>query len=1055
MIEQRIIDQVIDTADIVEVAGRYTELRRRGANWEGCCPFHKERTPSFKVSAAKGIWTCFGACQESGNVISLVMRAEGLTFPEAVRKLAAELHITIDDHQPTAEEIKARHRRESLLAVVAHAAAWFRQQMGASPQGLAARAYAVRRWGEETVVRRGIGYAPASWTAFVDWALDKGLDASLMEEAGLVAPRKTGGYYAVFRDRLVIPIADRAGQVIGFTARYMGSEDDQPKYINSRESDIYHKGDSIFGIDWAKRTATRAGKFYLVEGGPDVLKMQAVGIDNTVASLGTAWTDKQLALLKRMAPAVCFIPDADPPKEGKPYGTGIEKVMKNGRAALAAGLSVSVIEIPLGEGCTKADPDTWFTSRGKMEEADEQDFIPWFAAKSLLTATGTDGQSAVVKEVARMVAATGDEVREKMYIAALGKVMQGRSLWAQAVAAAKKELAEQDESGGSLSRRELMRYGFYESHGGYCAMTEKGEVQWSNFTMTPLFHIKDPITSKRLFVARNYEGREAFIEVKQADMVNLAAFQTVMESAGNFIWMAGAKEMIKLKGYLYEKTATAEEVQQFGWNPGGFYVFGNGILQDGKFHEGDDYGIVHLDGDGGNWYIPALSKLYAKDKGLFTFERQFVAVKTQELGLADYFAQVCRVYGDTGRVALAWLVATCFRDIIVRKTRFFPLLDVFEPKGTGKSELALAMMAIFQTRTTLTFLTNSSRPALAETVAQVANAPVHLEEYKNSIGFEKIEFLKGIWDGQGRSRMNMDRDKRKETSKVDSGVVITGQEIPTADIALFSRVVFLMLNKTSFSNSERAEFERLRRMKERGVTHLSLELLAWRPVMEQEFVAAYNEVCADFYESFKKDRVEDRIINNWAVVAAAAKVLDGQRVLPYSYVELRDIARHGIMEQNKFCLQNNDTANFWGIVAYLQQDGYIYNESDYKIKVVTSLTVEGRTINFDDPREILMLRKNRVIALYRKYGAQVGDNILPTPTIESYLKYSAEFLGRKKSERFKLIQQGREMTQKVEQIGGASFKTATTVDQALCFDYAAIVTNYGINLRVETDDGGE
>ena len=1055
MIEQRIIEQVIDNTDIVDVAGRYTELKKKGANWEGCCPFHKERTPSFKVSPSKGIWTCFGACQESGNVISLVMRAESLSFPEAVRKLAGELNIVIDDHQPTAEEIKTRHHRESMLAVIAHAAGWFRAQME-TEEGAKAKAYVTKRWGVDMMVKYGIGYAPASFSAFVDWGLEAGLDASLMEETGLVAPRKTGGYYSVFRERVMIPIRDRAGQTIGFTARYIGTEDGVPKYINSRDSVVYKKGESVFGIDFAKRTATREGKFYLVEGGPDVLKLQSIEVDNTVASLGTAWTDKQFAALKKFAPAVCFIPDADPPREGQAFGTGIEKVMKNGAAALAAGLSVSVIEIPLGEGCTKADPDTWFNSRAKLHDAEEVDFIPWYAAKRLVMAGGTDGQSQVVKDVAGMVAATGDEVREKMYIAQLGKLLQGRSLWAQAVAAAKKTRAEQEEAReGDKGRRLLSRYGFYERGGCYFAMTEKGDVQWSNFTLKPLFHIKDPITAKRLFVARNFEGQEVFIEIKQADMVNLAAFQTVMESAGNFIWMAGGKELTKLKAYLYENTQTAEEVTQFGWHSEGFYVFGNGILQNGVFHEGDDFGIVHLDDGAGNYYIPAMSKLYAKEQSLFRFERQFVAVRTQDLGLADYFRQLAIVYGDTGRVAMAWLVATCFRDIIVRKTRFFPLLNVFGPKGTGKSELALALMAIFQTRTTLTFLTNSSRPALAETVAQVANAPVHLEEYKNSIGFEKIEFLKGIWDGQGRSRMNMDRDKRKETSKVDSGVVITGQEIPTADIALFSRLVFLMLNKTSFSNAERAEFETLRKMKEAGVTHLSLELLNYRPLFEQEFVAAYNNTCNDFYEYLKDNKVEDRIINNWAIVAAAVKVLDKKKVLPYNYTEIKTIALQGIIEQNKFCRQNNDTANFWGIVAYLQQDGYIYNGADYKIKVVTSLQVEGRNINWDDPHEILLLRKSRVIALYRKYGAQVGDNILPTPTIESYLKYSAEFLGRKRSERFKLIQQGREVTQRVEQDGGAAYKPTSSIDQALCFDYAALVSNYGINLRVDTQDGDD
>lgn len=1051
MIEQQIIEQVLDQTDIVEVIGTYVELKKKGTNWEACCPFHSEKTPSFKVSPSKGIWTCFGACQESGNVISFVMKMDGLTFPEAVRKLAARLGIAVDDRQPTPEQLKAQHHRESMLTAVELARAWFVRRMADNGAGKAAAAYAAGRWGADFTARYGIGYAPADGQAFVDWAVESKLDTALLEEAGLIAPSKNGGYYTVFRDRLMIPIRDRTGRTVGFTARYLGHDDGVPKYINSKDSVIYRKGESVFGIDWAKRTATRQGKFYLVEGGPDVLKMQSLDIDNTVASLGTAWTDKQFAQLRKLAPAVCFVPDSDPPAEGKPWGTGIDKVLKNGAAAVAAGLAVTVKEIPLGEGNTKADPDSWITNKSRFRELEEEDFIVWFARKRFAADGGSEGRTATVKEVARMVARIGDTVKEQMYLSELNRVYRNKSLWAQAINEQKKELTDATDGGDvKLSRKALAQYGFFEQGNCYYALTEKGQQRWSNFVLLPLFHIKDPIAAKRLFVARNYEGREVFVEMKQEDLVNMARFQTVLESAGNFIWEAGGKELTKLKAFLYEKTQTAEEITQFGWHAEGFYAYGNGLLKDGTFYEGNEYGIIHLP-EGDNYYIPALSKLYAKDRSLFTFERQFIAVKTQDISVADYFAQIARVYGDTGKVAIAFVIATCFRDIIVRKTRFFPILDIFGPKGTGKSELALALMSLFQTRSTLTFLTNSSRPALAETVAQVANAPVHLEEYKNSIGFEKIEFLKGIWDGQGRSRMNMDRDKKKETSKVDSGVIITGQEIPTADIALFSRLIFLMLNKTTFSAAERAEFDKLRRMKEKGVTYLSTQILNQRPIFEQDYVANYNAVCSELYEALRGEYIEDRMLNNWAVAVAAARTIEGKVKLPFSIAELTAIAMRGIIEQNKFCQQNNDTANFWNIVAYLQQDGYIYNEADYKIRTVTQLstTDKGRRIDFEKPRDVLLLRKSRVIALYRKYGAQVGDNILPTPTIESYLKYSAEYLGRKQSERFKMIQQGREVTERVETEGGTLYSSATTVDQALCFDYAAIVATYGINLKVD------
>lgn len=1052
MVNHKIIEQILDQANIVDVVSQYVSLKKKGINYEACCPFHGEKTPSFKISPSKGIWTCFGACQESGNVIKFVQKQEGVSFPEACKMLALKYGIKWEEREMTADEMKAAHKREALIAINTACAKYFVAQLH-SPAGKRAYDYSVKRWSKDFVQLYGIGYAPAGWDDFVEWAIEKGLNTSMLEELGLISPRDKGGYYSFFRDRVMIPIRDKYQNIIGFTARYIGPEEGKAKYINSKESILYHKGSCIFGIDFAKKIGTKESKFYLVEGGPDVLRLQSIGIDNTVASLGTAWTDKQFDQLKKMAGKICFIPDADELKPGQTYGTGIEKVLKNGKAAIAAGLSVSVIEIPVGEGNTKQDPDSYFTNRSIFAKAlnKETDFIVWFAKTKFASVNGNDERSAVIKDIACMVAQLNDEVKESMYLQELNSLYKNRSLWAQAINAEKKKM---NESSGDfmISQNDLQKFGFFERHNCYFSINEKGgDFKWSNFTMTPLYHIRGAYMPKRLYLVKNEFGREEFIEMKQEDLVSLQKFKTVLEGTGNFIWEAGDKELTKLKAMLYSKTMTAEEVTQMGWNKKGCYIFGNGILLDRKFYQGDEYGIVRLPDDM-NFYIPALSKFYSADTQIYSFERNFVNIKLQEMTLADYLRQIVETFGNNGRIAIAFIVATCFRDIIFNKTNFFPILDIFGPKGTGKSELAMCLMAMFQVKPQSTMLTNSTIPGITNNVAACANAPVHLEEYKNNIGTQKVEFIKNIWDGKGRSKVNLDKDKKTETTKIDSGVILTGQEIPTADIAMFSRLIFLMFSKTTFTNDERKKFNTLKKMKENGVSHLCVDILNCRPIFEQEFGNNYKYVSELMYERLYADFIEDRLVNNWSVILAAVRTIEGHLPLPFTFMGLLDICLTAVKEQNKLNKQNNDLANFWNVVSYLQQDGLIFNESDYKIKIVTSLkTVDKEKMyKYDDGKEVLFLRKSRIIALYRKYGYQVGDNILPAPTLESYLRYSDEYLGKKNSERFKQIQRGEEVLVTVRGENRQSVETTSTVDQALCFDYKALNRNYGINLKVDT-----
>lgn len=641
-----------------------------------------------------------------------------------------------------------------------------------------------------------------------------------------------------------------------------------------------------------------------------------------------------------------------------------------------------------------------------------------------------------------------------MYLAKLQDLYKNKSLWEKTMNQAKTLIQEKKvlNDGKKIDRDLYGRYGFYEEFNSYYSISKDAlPWQWSNFSMIPMFHIKDSLLPKRLYKIKNQNNQEELIEMKQEDLVSLSKFKQKVEGLGNYIWLATEKELTKLKMYLYEQTETAVEITQLGWQRKGFFAFGNGAF-DTDWHPVDEYGIVRL--KSGNYYLPASSKIYRDDVKLFQFERRFIHTNYSAVTLREYSEKLIKVFGDNAKVGICFLLATLFRDVVAGYTKSFPILNLFGPKGSGKSEMGHSLMSFFIIKNTPPNIQNATIAAMGDLVAQCANALVHIDEYKNTIDIDKREFLKGLWDGAGRSRMNMDRDKKREITSVDCGVILSGQEMTTVDIALFSRLVYLTFNKTEFSDEEKRAFDECKSIRDMGLSHLTLQLLRYRAKMEAEFTSNYKQCMTDLNERLKNEKIEDRIQRNWVIPLAAFHTLESVVDVPFSYKEMLDITVDGIIRQNQECKSNNELANFWNVVSYLLQDGEIFNESDYRIEYVKKFksNVIKNDMEFVRPRPILMMRKNRIFMLYKKFAKQVGDSALPPESLKYYLENSKEYLGNKNSVRFKNIQRGIEVTARVEGAEGRDeFKKTTLVEQAMCFDYEMIMNSYNINLEIDTD----
>lgn len=368
------IDRVIEAADLVDLIGSYVTLKKKGVNFEACCPFHEEKTPSFKVNPVKGIYKCFG-CGKGGDAISFVMDIEPASYVEAIRLLATRYHVELEETRATGDEDRARQsEKESLEIVVAFAQDYFKKNLHEHPEGKSVgMTYFIERGLQADIIDSfGLGYAIDQWDGLLQEAARKQYNPELLEKAGLIlVNEETHKTYDRFRGRVTFPISSVSGKVIGFGARMLGNDKNQPKYINSPDSPLYDKSRELYGLFQARQAIRQADLCFLTEGYMDVIAMHQAGIAHTVASSGTSLTEGQIKLISRFTRNLTLLYDGDQ--------AGIKASLRAIDLILAAGLNVRAVVLPDGH-----DPDSYTKAFGSqaLEEYlrnNQKDFISFRA----------------------------------------------------------------------------------------------------------------------------------------------------------------------------------------------------------------------------------------------------------------------------------------------------------------------------------------------------------------------------------------------------------------------------------------------------------------------------------------------------------------------------------------------------------------------------------------------------------------------------------------------------------------------------------------------------
>ena len=419
MIDRSTVDRIYAAANIVDIIGDYVTLKKKGVNYQACCPFHNEKTPSFVVSPSKGVYKCFG-CGKGGNAVTFVMEHESISYPEALKIVAKRYGIEVEEREQTEEDVRRNNNRESMFALNGWAAEYFSKYLINNPEGKSVGlSYFSQKRGftDATIHKFGLGFCSAKGDALTQAALAAGYKEEFLLSTGLTLKRESDGrWYDRFRDRGMFPVHNISGRVVAFGGRTLRTDKSVAKYQNSPESEIYSKTRELYGLYFAKKAIQQQGFAIMVEGYTDVISMHQAGVENVVASSGTSLTIEQIRLLSRFTRNITVIYDGD--------SAGVKATMRGIDMILKEGMNVRIVSLPV-----EHDPDSFARAHTADEVRDyiqrtEEDFLS-FKAKMLMREAGADPirRSEVVGDMVRSIVQIPDSIQRSIYIKECARTM--------------------------------------------------------------------------------------------------------------------------------------------------------------------------------------------------------------------------------------------------------------------------------------------------------------------------------------------------------------------------------------------------------------------------------------------------------------------------------------------------------------------------------------------------------------------------------------------------------------------------------------------------------
>ena len=569
-------------------------------------------------------------------------------------------------------------------------------------------------------------------------------------------------------------------------------------------------------------------------------------------------------------------------------------------------------------------------------------------------------------------------------------------------------------------RKHFKDYGFIEYKNAYWFATKReaeNDDTWvfkavSNFIIKPLLLILSKSNPKRIYEVTNTYQSSKVVDLEPKQFANPLGFSEVVESLGNFIFWGAKSHFTRIKMKLFELSKEAEEIKTLGYHSDGFYAFANGI-QNENWIPLDEHGhgiVQHADK---RYFLPALSKIFASDDQEYQTQKQFI-YKPGTISFPAYAQTFCDIYSlnGNGRIGLLFYITCLFRDIVFQNFRFFPHLYLFGPPQSGKSTLAWSTMYLFGEPRMPFMLNTGTAVAFYKQFAEFRNAVVWFDEYQNSIDYARVQSLKTAYDGAGHTKSDNTRDNRNKSIPVHSGCIVSGQELPTADVALFTRCILLQFTKTEFTVEEKqlhADFKRV--VEETGVSHLTAQITQFRAHFKEHFLSAFDGEFALIKKHFDVRGIDDRITKNMAILLATYQVLKDKLTFPFNQDQLRQTA-YGIMSvQNGLITGSKETSIFWKMVMFMYRQRQIKERLDYRLELKPYLDLDvpkgspdlrTNLIDAENPsgKRILFIRLQNMHTNYEKLSRERGNKSMDEGSLRHYLATQKGFLGKVRGIKF-------------------------------------------------------
>lgn len=963
-IKNEIIDKIYE-CDLCEAIGRiyhdpsYKILSNGTA--KGLSPFTNERTPSFVVSNVKGIWKDFASGKGGKSVIEFIQAYKGMDFPEAVKLSCEVLNIPIEYEKETEAQKAKRQEKKSLGEIIAFIKEKYKENL--PKLSLAQKYMQERGFSDEILSDFEIGYALAGMYEVLK---ERG-QVSEGVALGVLKAYQNGGYYDFFKGRIIFPISDKHGHCVGFGGRVMPSEakEGAPKYLNSPESEVFHKSELLYGFHLARNSMAQRGEVYLVEGYTDVMRMHQIGLRNCVATLGTALSAQHLDQIKKLCKKLIIFRDSD--------NAGATAAYRDMGLALEAGLFVERV-VFASEG--KEDPDSIGQREGAVAliESARCDAVLHYlqgAYEEALVRADTKGKKVILmpedkKRLSDLAMELIGKIPDVVTRDAYMEQVKARFGIKVAIEKPKEEKTyletprfnfsgfsgdidpledyqfPKEVEDPSVYKNEILEYGVFQHANRIYCSTDKGNAFYdiSNFSIEIIQHMQDEQFPMKLIRICNVHGVEKIFDVLSEKINTLNSFKNVVTSYGNFSFSGSAAQHERLLRYLFDRMGTGRKIDVLGWQAEGFWVWNNKIVIPGLREEAiNSEGLFKYQND--SYYIPSANKNFEKNMYKYGAQKKFRSIPT-EVSLPQYLKQLYKVHRGHAITGILFGIGSLFQDIVVSCTGFFPILFYFGPASTGKDNICEAIQSFVGQPQTAIQLEGSASTIKAQIreFAQFSNGISQLSEYKR--GNPQVDgIIKGLWDRRGYKRGSIESKVAVDEVPIISSTLLTGNDSPDAE-ALITRLIWEEMKVQEFSDEAKAYYNKLKDMCRRGVSGISDWLLHKRAVFQEHFLEVYREKKRLLSEREAIKGVPVRMIDNLAVLYAVYGIFEREGIFPFWQ---EDMERHfdSLIENQRRKIESDSVyQRFWDCFMVCMR-----LTQGERLQVDTNLRAEGGSIYFN------------------------------------------------------------------------------------------------------------